>query len=91
MDLAEIVMLFLSFIVGLGVGTIFYVGLWWTILRRFSSNHFALWWWSSFIVRIVVTASVFYLIANEHVARYALILLGFMLSRKIVLTMKTSG
>ena len=91
MDYTEIAMLCLSLIVGLGVGAIFYMGLWWTILMRFSSKHLALWWWTSFIVRIIATASIFYLIANEHIARYALILLGFMLSRKIVLNMKTSG
>ena len=91
MDYTEIGMLCLSLIVGLGVGVIFYMGLWWTILMRFSSKHLALWWWTSFIVRIIVATSVFYLIANEHVARYALILLGFMLSRKIVLNTKTSG
>lgn len=91
MNYTEIGMLCFSLVVGLGVGAIFYMGLWWTILMRFSSKHLAFWWWTSFIVRMIATASVFYLIANEHIARYALILLGFMLSRKIVLNMKTSG
>jgi F1F0 ATPase subunit 2 len=91
MDYTEISMLCLSLIVGLGVGAIFYMGLWWTTSMRFSSKHLALWWWTSFIVRIMATASVFYLIANEHVVRYGFLLLGFILSRKIVFNMKTSG
>ena len=91
MDYTETGMLCLSLIVGFVVGIIFYMGLRWTIVMRFSSKHLALWWWMSFIVRMIATASVFYLIANEHVARYALLLLGFILSRKIVLNMKTSG
>lgn len=91
MDYTEIGMLCLSLMAGLGVGALFFMGLWWTLLMRFSSKHIVLWWWVSFIVRIIATASIFYLIANEHAARYAFILLGFMLSRKIVLNMKTSG
>jgi len=83
MDLAEVGILCLSFIVGLVVGAIFYMGLWWTILKRFSSEHLALWWWVSFIVRVIATVSIFYLIANEHLARYVLIMLGFILSRKL--------
>jgi F1F0 ATPase subunit 2 len=88
MDFAEIGMLGLSFVVGLGVGVIFYMGLWWTILMRFSAKHLMLCWWTSFIVRIIATGSIFYLIANEHFARYAFIMLGFMLSRKIILNIK---
>jgi len=91
MNSVEIGMLCLSFIAGLGVGAVFYMGLWWTIFMRFSSKHLALWWWTSFVFRILATASVFYFIANEHVERYALLLLGFMLSRKIVINMKTTG
>lgn len=91
MDYTEISMWCLSVIVGLGLGIFFYMGLWWTVLMRFSSKHLALWWWASFIIRIVATASVFYLIANDHFEKYLFILLGFILSRKIVLNMKTSG
>lgn len=90
MERTEIWMWCLSFIVGLGVGAIFYMGLWWTILMRFSSKHLAFWWWASFIVRIIATALIFYIIANEHFERYVFLLLGFALSRKIVLNIKAS-
>jgi F1F0 ATPase subunit 2 len=91
MTMNEIGMLGLSFFVGLGVGVSFYMGLWWTILLRFSSNYLVLWWWMSFLVRIIAAASIFYLVANEHIARYAMLLVGFMLSRKIIVKLKTSG
>ncbi len=91
MDFVEMGMLCLSFIAGLGAGVCFYLGLWWTVLRRLSSKHLALWWWASFLLRTAAAASLFYLIANEHLFRYALILLGFMLARKIVLNLKTSA
>lgn len=91
MDMAEIGILCFSFIVGLGIGALFYMGLWWTILSRFSSRYLMLWWWMSFIVRICAAASVFYLVANEHLPRYALILLGFMISRKVIFKLKASG
>lgn len=89
MDSIEIGMLCLSFFTGLGVGVIFYMGLWWTILK-FSSKRLMLWWWASFIIRITIVLSIFYLVAGEHLARYAVILLGFIISRKIVLKIKTS-
>lgn len=91
MDLIEIGMWCLSFVVGAGIGAIFFMGLWWTILLRFSCRSLMLWWWASFIFRIAVVAAIFYLIANEHFARYMFMLLGFMLSRKIVLNLKTSA
>lgn len=91
MEAAEIGMLCLSFLAGLGMGAIFFMGLWWTILKRFSSKYLVLWWWMSFMIRIIATASIFYLIANEYLARHALILLGFMLSRKLVFKMKAIG
>lgn len=87
MSAAEIGMLCLSFVTGLGMGLFFYMGLWWTILK-FSSKHLMLWWWVSFIVRLLVTLSIFYLVAGEHLARYVVILLGFIISRKIVLKIK---
>lgn len=87
----NMIMLFVSFIVGLGVGALFYMGLWWTVVRRFSSQNLLLWWWASFLLRIIAATSIFYLIANVHLERYALILLGFMLSRKIIVKLKTTG
>ncbi len=89
MDAIAIAMLCLSFIAGIGVGIMFYMGLWWTVFIQFSSKHFGLWWWMSFIVRMAATAAIFYLIANEHLARYVLLLLGFLISRKIVIHIKT--
>ncbi len=84
----DIGMLCLSFFAGLFVGIFFYMGLWWTILK-FSSKHVMIWWWTSFLVRITIALLVFYLIAQEHLERYLLILIGFIISRKIVLNMKT--
>ncbi len=72
-------MLALSLIAGLFTGVLFYMGLWWTV-----SKNSAHWWWLSFMIRLMGAASVFYLIANEHIARYALLLLGFLLARKMV-------
>ncbi len=91
MDMVELGMLCLCFIVGLGVGALFYLGLWWTVVRHCSPGSRALWLWMSFIVRIAAVAAIFYLIAGDHVTRYILTLLGFMLSRKIVVKMKTTG
>lgn len=87
MSFTEIGMLCLSFVTGLGTGAFFYLGLWWTILRYSTKSHM-LWWWTSFILRLTVTLSTFYLVAGEHLARYVFILLGFIISRKIVLKIK---
>ena len=88
MEYPDLLMLGLSFTVGLGVGFVFYLGLWWTVLGRFSSDNLMLWWWASFIARLLIAASVFYLVAHDITSRYVLILLGFMLSRVMVFKMK---
>lgn len=80
----ETLMYFLAGSAGLGLGVVFYGGLWWTIRKGLSSPTPAWWFLGSFIVRMAVMVSGFLLVSNGHWQRLVACLLGFFVARIVV-------
>lgn len=76
--------LVLSLIAGVGLGAVFYGGLWWTVRRGISSPRPALWFIGSLLLRTGITLGGFYLVADGQWQRLLLCLLGFVLARPLV-------
>lgn len=70
---------------GVGLGTIFYGGLWWTVRRGVSAQQPALWFFSSLLVRLGLVATGFYFVGGGQLPRLLACLLGFIIARVVVL------
>lgn len=75
----------LALIAGLALGTFFFGGLWWTVKKVVNAQIPALWFAGSFIIRIVVTMSGFYLIGAGSWQRLLVCGIGFAVARMIVM------
>ncbi len=75
------VMLILSFIAGVGLGVMFFGGLWWTLRKGMTSPRPALWFASSLLLRMGLTLLGFYVVSAFHWQRLVACLLGFAVSR----------
>ena len=69
---------------GVLLGSIFFGGLWWTVIRGLSSERPALWFFTSMLARTSITIGGFYFIESENWERWLLCLLGFVLARAVV-------
>lgn len=76
--------LLLSWTVGVGLGTLFFGGLWWTVRHAVAAQHPALWVFGSIVLRTSVTLTGFYLVAGDQWERLLLCLLGFVVARVAV-------
>ncbi len=70
---------------GVGLGAIFYGGLWWTVRRGVGARHPALWFVGSLLVRLGVVGMGFYFVGSGSWQRLVPCLLGFILARILVL------
>jgi F1F0 ATPase subunit 2 len=77
----------LAVLLGVGLGVIFFGGLWWTVQKAVRSKSPALWFMASFWLRLGIALGGFYLIGQEHWQRMLLCLLGFVLARPVVMWM----
>jgi F1F0 ATPase subunit 2 len=79
---------FVAIITGLGLGMIFFYGLWRTVGKIINSNASGLWLFGSMISRISITMLGFYLIAFLHsdgkLERLILCLIGFLIARYVM-------
>jgi F1F0 ATPase subunit 2 len=75
----------LSFGGGVGLGTIFFGGLWLTVKKAVSSKMPALWILSSFISRVSITLFGFYFIGSSSWQRVLACMLGFIAARFILI------
>lgn len=73
-----------SFLGGIGLGYIFFWGLWKTVSRLSDVNNPYLWMFASFIIRTAVVVLGFYLILQVHWQLAAVGLIGFVVSRIIL-------
>jgi F1F0 ATPase subunit 2 len=73
-----------ALLVGIGAGTLFFGGLWWTVSRKLDSGQPGSWFMGSFLVRAVITALAFVLIGRDHPDRLAACLLGFLCARAVI-------
>lgn len=77
-------MISFAFLVGIGLGAVFFGGLWWTLRKAMTSKQPALWFASSLFVRVGVTLSGFYFVSADHGPRFLGCLLGFTISRAAI-------
>ncbi len=74
-----------AFLGGLGLGTLFFGGLWLTIRKSVSSRTPALWILFSFFFRVGIILTGFYFIASGSWQRLVIALTGFIVARFMVL------
>lgn len=75
----------LSATAGLGLGVVFFGGLWWTVRRGITSPRPALLFFSSLLLRMSITLAGFYWVADGHWQRMLACLLGFVIARLILM------
>ena len=73
-----------AWVVGVGVGAVFFGGLWWTISHGLSSRTPALWFCCSLVFRTGVALAGFYFMAQGRWERLLACLLGFVTGRVVV-------
>ncbi len=69
---------------GLGLGVIFFGGLWWTLRHALLAAHPAPLLLGSLLLRVGVTLAGFYFVAAGQAGRMLLCLLGFVVARFLV-------
>lgn len=70
---------------GVGLGTLFYGGLWWTVRRGVTAARPAFWFFGSLLVRLGLVGAGFYLVGVGQWQRWLPCLVGFILARILVL------
>ena len=74
----------LALVAGLVLGTVFFGGLWWTVLKGVSSRWSAFWFFGSMFLRMGMVLTGFYFVGSGDWKRLVACLLGFVLARFIV-------
>ncbi len=80
----ETLILMLAGAAGVGLGAIFFGGLWWTVRRGVSSPQPALWFLGSALLRLALTLTGFYFISGGQWQRLVAALVGFIAARLLV-------
>lgn len=70
---------------GMLLGILFFGGLWLTVKKVTSSKMPALWFSGSFILRVGITLTGFYLLASGNWQRFVGCMVGFILARFFVM------
>ena len=81
----DTLMLVVAGAVGLGLGAIFFGGLWWTVRRAVSSPRPVLWFAGSLLLRMGIVLAGFYLVGGGQWQRLVVSLLGFVSARFLVM------
>ena len=76
--------MFLAFVAGLGLGVIFFGGLWITVQRALKSNMPGLWFAGGLISRLTITMLGFYFVGVGNWQRLVVCTIGFIVARFIV-------
>ena len=74
----------LAALAGIGLGLIFFGGLWFTVRKGVASDQPALWFLGSLLLRMSVVLTGFYFISGGRWERLLACLMGFGLARLIV-------
>ncbi|MEO8337813.1 MAG: ATP synthase subunit I [bacterium] len=72
------------FVVGAGLGAVFFGGLWWTVREAVSSRLPALWFAGSLLARTGVVMSGLYFVSGGDWKRLVVCLVGFFAARMAV-------
>lgn len=75
----------ISVLAGLGLGYVFFWGLWKTVERMSTVTYPYLWMFGSFVIRMTIVVTGFYLMLQFHWILAALGLAGFITLRMILL------
>lgn len=81
----EILRLVPAMVAGVLLGVMFFGGLWWTVRRGFSSKQPGLWFLGSQLLRMSIALAGFYFVFGGHWQRLMVCLLGFLLTRLVVM------
>ncbi len=87
----EILILILALLTGLGLGGIFFGGLWWTVQNGVSSTRPGLLFFISLVLRSSIVLAGFYIIAAGQWKRLLPCLFGFVMARLIVIQLTRSA
>jgi len=74
----------LAFFAGALLGVFFFGSLWWTVQKGVTSERPALWFLGSLLLRTGLILAGFYFLAQGHWSRLVACLLGFLITRVIV-------
>jgi F1F0 ATPase subunit 2 len=74
----------LAWVAGVGLGAIFFGGLWWTVRKGAASLRPACWFFGSALLRMSIALAGFYLVAGGQWERLVACLLGFVTARLAV-------
>lgn len=77
--------LVLAGVAGLGLGAMFFGGLWWTLRKSLASEHPALWLLGSLLARMGLLLVGLYLVSGGHWGRLLAGLIGVIGARVLVL------
>lgn len=86
----ETLALVLSWLAGAALGAFFFGGLWWTVRKSLVSRQPAVWVFCSFLLRMGVTMTGFYFVSGSDWQRLLGCVIGFFVSRHIVLRLTRS-
>ena len=70
---------------GMGLGTLFFGGLWWTVRRGLTATNPALWFGLSALVRVAITVTGLYYIARSGWPSLLACLCGLLIARVAVM------
>lgn len=69
---------------GVGLGVVFFGGLWWTVRQGLASNRPAVWFAVSLLVRVLVILAGFHFLSEGRWERLVACLVGFLIGRLVV-------
>ena len=81
----NVIFLALALVAGLGLGVIFFGGLWWTVRKGMFTKSPALWFLASLLLRMGIVLAGFYSVGRGDWQRLVSCLLGFIIARFIVM------
>lgn len=84
MDFNTIFILILMFMAGLALGAFYFISLWQTLRRLAQTESRARLLATSFVVRLAIILTAFFLLMNGHWERLAVVMIGFVVMRKIL-------
>lgn len=84
MTMHEVLIWVLATLAGIGLGLIFFGGLWWTVRKGMASRQPALWFMGSLLLRMAVLVGGFVLVSGGDWRRLLLCLLGLAIGRVVV-------
>ena len=81
----EVILTVMSFVAGIGLGLLFFGGLWLTVKIATNSEIPALWFCGSLTLRLAIVLAGFYYLAAGNLIRLICCLTGFVIARFLVI------